>query len=333
MHVGKRFFIFIITGCSTISMFTALLKLMFAVTMVTSIETIDINSTSVKENVCCYCHRNPAQITKLVGIALMYVIPVVLVICIYTRILYTTSVSISRVQHARVSTCEDQNLGQSLMPNYVHQSMPSVTDDLKGAKIWKSILTLIDFFLVVTIPVSSIEIWLCIKEYNTALGTTLLYLKTLMCIFHAGGEGTFYFDKRERTRLFLYKHVIRTPTSTTLTRRNSKENVAVPTTLSRHVNHLSTLNEVSTPSSSCKINVCHNQDEVVNFVNNITKSNEYDNEAFLKQRSEDEVKTKEPSHCWETTDQLRDSRNSPKTPVRCGSTLMNYRIPSAAFED
>jgi hypothetical protein len=211
--------------------------------------------------------------------------------------------------------------------------MPSVTDDLKGAKIWKSILTLIDFFLVVTIPVSSIEIWLCIKEYNTALGTTLLYLKTLMCIFHAGGEGTFHFDKRERTRLFLYKHVIITPTSTTLTRRNSKENVAVPTTLSRHVNHLSTLNEVSTPSSSCKINVCHNQDEVVNFVNNITKSNEYNNEAFLKQRSEDEVKTKEPSHCWETTDQLRDSRNSPKTPVRCGSTLMNYRIPSAAFED
>jgi hypothetical protein len=72
------------------------------------------------------------------------------------------------------------------------------------------------------------------------------------------------------------------------------------------------LKEVSTPSSSCKINVCHNQDEVVNFVNNITKSNEYDNEAFIKQRSEDEVKTKEPSHCWETTDQLRDSRNSPK---------------------
>jgi hypothetical protein len=66
-------------------MFTALLKLMFAVSMVTSIETIDVNSTSVKENVCCYCHSNLAQITvKLVCIASMYVIPVVLVICIYT---------------------------------------------------------------------------------------------------------------------------------------------------------------------------------------------------------------------------------------------------------
>lgn len=332
MHVGKTFFIFIITGCSTISMFIALLKLMFAVTMVTSIETIDINSTSVRENVCCYRHSNPAQKTvKLVGIALMYVIPVVSVICIYTRILYTTSVSISRVQHARVNTCEGQNLGQSLMPNYVHQSMPSVTDELKGAKIWKSITTLLGFFLVVTIPVSSIEIWLCIKEYNTTIGITLLYLKTLMCIFHAGGEGTFHFDKRERTRLFLYKHVLRTQTSTTLTRRNSKENVAVPATLFRPVNHLSTLNEVSTPSSSCKINVCQDQDEAVNFVNNITKSNEYDNEAFIKERSEDEVKTKEPSHCWETTDQLGDLRNSLKTPVRCGSTFMNYRIPSAQF--
>jgi hypothetical protein len=69
----------------------------------------------------------------------------------------------------------------------------NVTDELNGAKIWKSITTLVGVFLVVAIPVSTIEIFLCIDPHSMTLRITLLYLKTIMCIFHPVGEGTFHF--------------------------------------------------------------------------------------------------------------------------------------------
>jgi hypothetical protein len=345
-------------------MLTAILKLICAVTMGTPVETTDTNSTQNRERIYCYQYGNPVHNTvKIVGIAVMYVIPVVLVIAVYTRILCSTSESITRVQRIRISENESQN-GQSLTPLSASQSIPTVavidrqslspkfasqstqnvTDELNGAKIWKSITTLVGVFLVVTIPVSTIEIVLCIDPHSMTLRITLLYLKTIMCIFHPVGEGTFHFEQRQRMRLFLDKHVIRAPTTRTLTSRNSFENGVFPTAIFKPVTNLSTLNEVSSPTNSCKINDGKNQDDGVSSVNNIPK--EYHNQAFLdgtnhlqkiltKQRSEDEVKTRKPYYCRETTDQLHGSRNasSPKKSIRsrAGSAFMNYSIPHTPY--
>lgn len=350
-------------------MFTAILKLIFVVTMGTPVETTDTNSTQNMERIYCYQYGNPVHNNvKVVGIAIMYVIPVVLVIVMYTRILCSTSESITRVQRFRISENESQNgrvvgrqsltplsasqsippvgvIGrQSLTPNVASQSTQNVTDELNGAKIWRFITTLVGVFLVVTIPVSTIEIFLCIDPHSRTLRIILLYLKTIMCIFHAVGEGIFHFEQRQRTRLFLDKHVIGAPTTTTLTRRNSFENGVVPTAIFRPVANLSTLNEVSSTTNSCKIYGEQKQDDDVSSVNNIPK--EYHNQAFLdgtnhlqkvltKQRSEDEVKTKEPYYCWEATDQLHGSRNanSPKKSIRSriGSAFMNHSIPHTPY--
>jgi hypothetical protein len=67
-------------------------------------------------------------------------------------------------------------------------------------------------------------------------------------------------------RLFLDKHVIRAPTTRTLTRRNSFENGVVPTAIFKPVTNLSTLNEVSSPTNSCKINDGKNQDTPTSVV-------------------------------------------------------------------
>ena len=78
-------------------MLTAILKLICAVTMGTPVETTDTNSTQNRERIYCYQYGNPVHNNvKIVGIAVMYVIPVVLVIAVYTRILCSTSESITR---------------------------------------------------------------------------------------------------------------------------------------------------------------------------------------------------------------------------------------------
>lgn len=252
--VKNMFFNLIILGCVILSVSITLLKLMC---YIIPPEVTSQNITWNIEETRAHCHHvTNTEVDYLhIGIAVvMYVIPAILVAILYLGILNISSVSIGRVQQFRTDEYQRQRVSgfsrHSMTPSATpqRQIFRNVTEhQTRADRLWTSIITHVGCFLGVTIPVFSIEIYLSISEPNMTLTITLLYLKTIMCIFHALGEGIFTTDKRRKTRLFLDKFVRASRQSTTITRQSAyNNNIIAPAPLNIVVGNLPTLKEVST---------------------------------------------------------------------------------------
>lgn len=253
--VGNMFFNLIVLGCVILSVSTTLLKLMC---YIIPPEVTSQNVTGNIEETRAHCHQvTNTEVDYLhIGIVVvMYVIPAILVVILYIGILYISSVSIGRVQQFRTNEYQLQGVSVFSRPNMASSVTPqsqilrNVTEhQTRTARLWTSISTLVGCFLGVTIPVCSIEIYLSVSESNMILNIILLYLKTIMCMFHALGEGIFTIDKRRKIRLFLDKFVRTSRQSTIITTQSAcnNNNIIAPTPLNIVVDNLSTLKEVST---------------------------------------------------------------------------------------
>lgn len=263
--VKNMFFNLIILGYVILSVSATLLKLMcYIIPPEVTSQNVTWNSAETR----AHCHQvtnTEVDYLHIVIAVVMYLIPAILVAILYMGILYISSVSIGRVQQFRTNEYQLQRVRDisrpGMAPSVIPQSqiLRNVPDhQTRSDRLWKSIITLVGCFLGVTIPVCSIEIYLSVTEPNMTLNITLLYLKTIMCTFHALGEGIFTIDKRRKTKLFLDK-LVRTSRqqSITITRQYAcnTNNIIAPTPLNIIEDNLSILKEVSTQrklSETCK---------------------------------------------------------------------------------
>lgn len=290
--VSNAFFL-MVTACSfVLAMITAATKL---IVRITTMESNSSNKTGSGNYFCFDVRHDGINYLNIGSTMLMYIIPSIMATALYTGLVNISSSSITRIQqyrdnNNRITIMERHNS----IPNIssTNRILPNATEARKtGAKICQSVTTLIIFFLVSTIPISCIEICLSITYSTQPLKIFLLYLKTVMCILHAIGEGALHKEKRRRVMMFLYKYLSST-TSTSIVRRKSRDMLGQAVIFHTNV-QLSTLKEESIEIES--IHVSDNveqsdtvtQDEVFTADITLRKSsalqqNEYGKQLYIE---------------------------------------------------
>ncbi|XP_071150478.1 uncharacterized protein [Mytilus edulis] len=316
--VSNAFFL-MVTVCSfVLALITAATKL---IVRITTMESNSSNKTGSGNYFCFNVRHDGINYLNIGSTMLMYIIPSIMVTALYTGLVYISSSSITRIQqysdnNDRITIIERHNS----IPNMTatNRILPNVTEARKtGAKICQSVTTLIIFFLVSTVPISCIEICLSITYSTQPLKIFLLYLKTVMCILHAIGEGALHREKRRRVMMFLYKYLSST-TSTSIVRRISRDVLGQAVIFHTNV-QLSTLKEESIESIHVSDNVEQSntvtQDEVFTADITLRKSsalqqNEYGKQLYI------ETNTKREKHERVTN---RIQVKSTETFKNCGS--------------
>ncbi|XP_063412494.1 uncharacterized protein LOC134695211 [Mytilus trossulus] len=334
--VSNAFFL-MVTLCSfVLALITAATKL---IVRITTMESNPSNKTDGSGNYFCFDVRHDGiNYLNIGSTMLMYIIPSIMVTALYTGLVNISSSSITRIQqyrdnNNRITIIERHNS----IPNMsaTNRILPNATEARKtGAKNCQSVTTLIMFFLVSTVPISCIEICLSITYSTQPLKIFLLYLKTVMCILHAIGEGALYKEKRRRVMMFLYKYLSST-TSTSIVRRMSRDVLGQAVIFHTNV-QLSTLKEESIETIHVPDNVEQSntvtQDEVFTADITLRKSsalqqNEYDKQLYIetnKKREKNErvtnriqVKSTETfKNCGNTTSETEENlkNNDGKSP-------------------
>lgn len=252
--VNRAFFLNVSVSCALLSLIVVITKLFVR------IATTDFRNSSKTGEYCFDVRFYGMNYLNLASTMLMYVVPSALITGLYTGLVRISSSSITRIQQFRQAACAPNHrhtaprisiFGRpSIMPAFSvqNQIFSSVAEhQTRGARIRQSVITLVAFFLISTLPVSTLEIYKSLVYCNHPIRIALLYLKTMMCILHAIGEGAFHKEKRRRIMMFLNKY-LSTSTSTSVIKRMSND---VRRTVIFHTNaQLSTLKEESIENQS-----------------------------------------------------------------------------------
>lgn len=258
--ITKIFYCNVAVAFVMIPFITATVKLLVRIT---TTEMIKLNETETVDLLYCFDIRHYGIDYINIGSSMfMYVLPSIIVTTLYAKIFRISSASITRIQQYSAQNLQSQNspvpprsrnASIFFIPNRVTPMDRGVTiannvteNRTRGAKIWKSVITLIGFFLIAIIPACTMTIYRSFNITNRIFNISLLYLNSLMCIFHAAGEGILQTDKRRRVLVFMDRYIRTSTTNAVLRTPKMSREVRKKSARCQHGqenDNLSTLNE------------------------------------------------------------------------------------------
>ncbi|CAC5390553.1 unnamed protein product [Mytilus coruscus] len=281
--ITKMFYCNVAVAFIMIPFLTATVKFLVRIT---TTQMTKRNETETVDLLYCFDIRHYGMDYVNIGSSvLMYVLPSIIVTTLYAKIFRISSASITRIQQYSAQNLQSQNspvpprsrnTSIFFIPNRVTPVERGVTvatnvteNRSRGAKIWKSVITLIGFFLIATLPASTMRIYRSCNITNISFNISLLYLNSFMCIFHAAGEGIFHTDKRRRVLVFMDRYLRTSTTNAVLRTPKMSQEVRKKSSRCQENYYLSTLNEET--SAGCG---SEHQDDVFldnNFVSAMQK--------------------------------------------------------------